>query len=258
VERTSFYSKILIRIGMPRDATILVVCGGELDREMLLERGYTNVTISNLDERLRGDEFAPYVWSFQDAECLSFPDRSFDYVIVHAGLHHCASPHRGVLEMYRVAREGVVVFEARDSLLMKAGIALKRVPSYELHAVRDNGFRWGGVRNSGVPNFIYRWTEREVQKTIASYAPEAPHRTEFFYGISLPDERVPFHGTKGLKWLSPLIRAMIVLIGRAWPKQGNQFAFFIKKPNGSCLFPWMKSRTEINREYRTSRTLGGW
>jgi ubiquinone/menaquinone biosynthesis C-methylase UbiE len=82
----------------------LVVCRGEFDRDTLLEEGYTAVTISNLDDRVRGDEFAPYAWSFQDAEALSFPDRSFDYCIVHAGLHHCASPHRALLEMYRAAR----------------------------------------------------------------------------------------------------------------------------------------------------------
>lgn len=258
VDRSFFYSRILTRVRLPHDATILVVCGGDLDREMLLKCGYTHVTISNLDERLQGNEFAPFAWSFQDAESLSFPDSSFDYVIVHAGLHHCASPHRGLLEMYRVARKGALVFEARDSLLMKVGIALKRVPSYELHAVRDNSFRWGGVRNSCVPNFVYRWTEREVMKAIASYAPEAPHRIEFFYGISVPDERIPFSSTQGLRWLSTLMRGMIVLIGKALPKQGNQFAFYIPKPGEDGLFPWLRSRTEINMEYTATKTLGGW
>jgi ubiquinone/menaquinone biosynthesis C-methylase UbiE len=55
-----------------------------------------------------GDEFAPFSWSFQDAEQLSFEDEAFDYVFVHAGLHHCASPHRALLEMYRVARRGIM------------------------------------------------------------------------------------------------------------------------------------------------------
>lgn len=225
---------------------------------MLLKCGYLNVTISNLDERVRGDEFAPFVWSFQDAECLSFLDESFDFVIVHAGLHHCASPHRGLLEMYRVARKGILVFEARDSLLMRIGISLKRVPGYELHAVRDNDFRWGGVRNSCVPNFVYRWKEREVEKAIASYSPQAPHRVEFFYGINVPDERVPFHSVNALRWVSTLIKMLIILAGTALPKQGNQFAFYIPKPTERSLFPWLKSRTEINRQYRTSKTLGGW
>lgn len=258
MERATFYSKILAQANLDPDATILVVCGGALDREVFLGCGFTNVTISNLDERMRGDEFAPYAWSSQDAECLAFPNESFDYVVVHAGLHHCASPHRGLLEMYRVARKGVLVFEARDSLLMRIGIALKRVPNYELDAVRGNGFRWGGVRNSCIPNFVYRWKEREVEKTIASYCPQAPHRIEFFYGIDVPDQRLPFSSVYGLRWLSTLIKMLAIFIARAFPKQGNQFAFYIRKPSRDSLFPWLKSLTEINRDYSTSRALGGW
>ena len=69
----SFYAKILQKSGIPRDQSVLVACGGELDRNTLVEEGFAAVTISNLDERLRGDEFSPYAWSFQDAEALRFP-----------------------------------------------------------------------------------------------------------------------------------------------------------------------------------------
>jgi SAM-dependent methyltransferase len=147
---SSFYSETLQQLALPRDASMLAVCGGEFDRDTLLACGFTNVVISNLDERVKGDEFSPFKWSFQDAEQLSFDDNSFDYVTVHAGLHHCASPHRALLEMYRVARRGIVVFEARDSLLMRTAIALKRVPAYEAAAVRAHNFRYGGVRNTCV------------------------------------------------------------------------------------------------------------
>jgi SAM-dependent methyltransferase len=180
----SFYAEILRKSGIPRDQSILVACGGELDRDTLVDAGFTAVTISNLDERLRGDEFSPFAWSFQDAEALSFGDGSFDYCIVHAGLHHCASPHRALLEMYRVARTGVIAFEARDSLLMRTAVRAGRVPLYEAAAVRSHDFRYGGVRNTCVPNYIYRWTETEVEKTIASYAPHAPHRIHYYYGAS--------------------------------------------------------------------------
>ena len=159
----SFLSEILRKAGIPRDQSVLVVCGGAFDRDALLEEGYTAVTISNLDDRVRDDEFAPFAWSFQDAEALSFPDRSFDYCIVHAGLHHCASPHRALLEMYRVARHGVLAFEARDSLMMRMAVRARRVPVYETCAVRFHNFRYGGVRNTCVPNYIYRWTETEVE-----------------------------------------------------------------------------------------------
>jgi SAM-dependent methyltransferase len=252
---SSFYADTLGKLDLPRDANVLVICGGEFDRETLLECGYSTVTISNLDERMRGDEFAPFAWSSQDAEQLTFPTESFDFCIVHAGLHHCASPHRAMLEMYRVARYGILVCEARDSLLMRIAVALKRVPSYEAGAVRAHGFRWGGVRNTCVPNFVYRWTEREVEKTIASYAPHAPHKIRFFYGLRIPKERLPFHFSRRLQWISAIFDNGINLFARAFPKQGNLFAFYIPKPNERCIFPWLKSRTEFNEQYHSTTAL---
>lgn len=245
----SFYAEILRKTAIPRDRSVLVVCGGELDRNTLVEEGFTSVTISNLDERIRGDDFAPYEWSFQDAESLSFPDGAFDYCIVHAGLHHCASPHRALLEMYRVARKGVLAFEARDSLLMRTAIRTHRVPAYEAAAVRWHKFRYGGVRNTPVPNYIYRWTESEVAKTIASYAPHAPHQIRYYYGLRIPEERLPFASSPRLRWLSRGVKRSLEFGTRLFEKQGNMFAFYIEKPADGVLFPWMKSPTEFDPQY---------
>lgn len=207
------------------------------------------MTISNLDDRIQGNEFAPFSWSFQDAEQLSFEDEAFDYVVVHAGLHHCASPHRALLEMYRVARRGVIVFEARDSLLMKFAKMVNAVPSYELDAVQAHDYRWGGVSNSCIPNYVYRWTENEVEKTIASFAPYAPHRIRFFYGLRLPTNRLPFESNRFLGWIPAMIKAGAVMTTKVFKTQGNQFAFYVEKPAESTLFPWLNSRTEFNRKY---------
>jgi SAM-dependent methyltransferase len=245
-----FFAEVLRKTDLSRDASVLVVCGGEFDRNVLRDSGFTNVTISNLDERVRGDEFPPFAWSYQDAENLTLPDGSFDYVMVHAGLHHCASPHRGLLEMYRVARNGILAIEARDSNLMRAAIAAGRVPAYEAAAVRAHNFRYGGVRNTSTPNFIYRWTESEVKKTIASYAPQAAHSITFFYGLRVPSERIPFRSSRMLRWLSPIIEQGVRVTARLWRSQGNQFGFFIRKPTQDQLFPWMKSFTEYNPGYQ--------
>ena len=56
---------------------------------------------------------------------------------------------------------------------MRVAQRLGVVDEYELTAVADNGLPAGGVRNSPVPNYVYRWTEREVEKTIASAASAA-------------------------------------------------------------------------------------
>ncbi len=41
-------------------ARTLVVAGGTTDRQIMLDAGFTDVTISNLDSRMTGNEFAPY------------------------------------------------------------------------------------------------------------------------------------------------------------------------------------------------------
>src|SRR3972149_4864155 len=88
---------------MTRNMHILVVCGGRSDHDALHKAGFKHVTISNLDVRMRGDEFAPFAWIFQDAEALKYSDGKSDFRIVHNRIHHDNSPRRALLEIYRVA-----------------------------------------------------------------------------------------------------------------------------------------------------------
>ena len=171
---------------LKREAKVLVVCGGPLDKDVLFKAGFTDVTITNLDSRLNGSEFLPFQWHYQDAEKLSILDDEYDFCIVHNGLHHCASPHRALLEMFRVARTGVLVFEPRDSLLARLGIRFKFGQQYETAAVEGDGLTLGGMRNSGIPNYVYRWTEREVEKTIRSFCPWGEPRFLYRYALRIP------------------------------------------------------------------------
>ena len=168
VERERFYRRVvgelLERGVLTRDLALVVVGGGELDRAVLASHGFENVTLTNLD---------PAQGEVEDAEALSYADGSFDFGIVSAALHHCRSPHRALLELYRVSRIGVLALEARDSTLMRLANRLGVAEEYELTVVAAEGFRTGGVANSAVPNYVYRWTEREVEKTIRSAAPSA-------------------------------------------------------------------------------------
>jgi len=222
------------------DMSVLVICGTAKDKNVFLELGFTDVTISNLDPRLPIDEFSPYSWSFQDAENLKFTDESFDFTVVNAGLHHCHSPHRALLEMYRVARRGILVIEARESFLMKLALRLGFAEEYEVCNVVSEGLDFGGVRNTLIPNYVYRWTEREVVKTIASYAPHAKHEIKFFYDLKFPFttllDRKPIYLVAALA-LYPLAR----VAARLFPKQSNLFGFAIKKPPlPAALVPWLK------------------
>lgn len=223
---------------MSRDDAVLVVAGGPYDAATLREAGFAEVVISNLDTRMRADAFAPYGWSLQDAEALSYPDGAFDHVLVHAGLHHCRSPHRALCEMMRVARRGVLVVESRDSLLMRLAVRLGLTAEHELEAVIGNGGDMGGVANTGVPNFVYRWTEREVRKTVESFDPARPARLAFLYGLRLPLERLDAHHAPWKGAALRLAAGMAQGLGRLFPRQGNLFAFHVDRT--APLHPWIR------------------
>ncbi|MEX0958786.1 MAG: class I SAM-dependent methyltransferase [Burkholderiales bacterium] len=232
--RWEFYRRVVDRLIPDRSASVLVVCAGRGDKRLLEQLGFTNVTISNLAEAR--EDFAPFVYAREDAENLSFGDDAFDYVLVHAGLHHCQSPHRALLEMVRVCRSGALVFEARDSLLMRVAARLGLTYEYEIEAVARGG---AGMRDTGLPNYVYRWTEREVEKMVRTYRPQVAPRIRFFYGLSLP---APDAGGRSkriaLRVLGPFARAFVKL----FPRQGNLFAFLIEKPAASAatLHRWLE------------------
>lgn len=240
-ERATFYRQVVCEQIKDAHSSILVCGGGGLDRTVLSDSGFTDVTISNLDERMKGAEYAPFKWQHENAEQLSFSDGAFDYVIIHAAMHHAFSPHKVLTEMYRVARKGVLAFESRDSFLMRILERFKMTQIYEHAAVYYNDCAYGGVGNSDIPNYVYRWTEREVKKTIKSYAPYAEHKFYFRYGNAFPcTPELEKRGKSkylALKAAQPFYR----LFAKLFPKQQNMFAFYIEKPDlTKTLFPWLK------------------
>ena len=235
--RSGFYQRVLDSLlahgVLTRDQSVLVTCGGPPDRDALVGAGFTDATITNVDSAGEEGVLAPFRWERQDAESLTYADGSFDVGIVSAGLHHCRSPHRAVLELYRVARVGILALEARDSTLMRLAQRIGVVDEYELTAVADNGFAAGGVRNTAVPNFVYRWTEREVEKTIASAFPQRRHRFLWFRELELPVSVLELGGKARWRFASAPLR----LVTKAFPKQANLFAFAVFRDG---LQPWMR------------------
>ena len=224
---------------IPTSDSILVVCGGHNDKKTLEVHGYQNVTISNLDDRLEANEFAPYSYSFQDAEDLSFEDQSFDWVLVHAGLHHCYRPHRALLEMLRVSRKGAIVFEARDSFTLRLAKKFDLVPTYEIPAVIDNDFKYGGVANTSIPNYIYRWKEREIESILDTYYPTfSDNKVHYFYSLRLPTQRIAFIKSPIKRAITKLAMIPIKIFCILFPKHSNEFGFVMTK--GSKLQDWLK------------------
>ncbi|MGF1605960.1 MAG: methyltransferase domain-containing protein [Rhodothalassiaceae bacterium] len=247
----SFYHRVLRRLvaegRLDPTAATLVVAGGAFDAEVLADLGFTEATISNLDARPSEAVAERFAWAQEDAEALSFADRSFDQVFVHAGLHHCASPHRALAEMYRVSARAVLVFEARDGLLMRLAVRLGLTDAYEVEAVIANDGRAGGVRNSAVPNHVYRWTEREVAKTVASLDPTGPPQIRYFYGLRLPIERLRMARARHKLLAARLLSAVRLVFTTVLPRQGNQFAFLIERPKQT--WPWIDAQGEFNHAW---------
>jgi SAM-dependent methyltransferase len=235
--RIDFYQDVVAAWIPDRAASILVVGGGKNDEQVFCSLGFQHVTLTNVDSAVnRGSERVAAIAS-ADAESLPYASESFDYVVVHAVLHHCRSPHRALLEMYRVARKAAIFFESRDSFSIRLAQRLGFANPYELTAVAANNGMAGGVCDTAVPNYVYRWTEREVRKTIASYAPHATHTIDFAHGYG-----TPCHARR--KGLRELMHASCIQIYRVFvamfPSQRNLLACRVQKPTlPRDLQPWL-------------------
>ncbi len=218
----------------PTDS-VLVACGGPFDARVMQAVGLKDVVITNLDARYDG-YCAPFEWEYKDVENLELADGSVDWAMAHAGLHHCGSPHRGVLELMRVARKGVLVVEARDSLLIRTAVRLGFTTDYEIESVALDKERLGGLRNTGVPNYVYRWTEREVRKTVESARPDRRNDLRFFYGLTLPTQRLAMSGPVK-RALAGVLGVLATIAHHLLPGQGNQFGFAIL--NSDADKPWI-------------------
>jgi SAM-dependent methyltransferase len=229
---------------LSRADTVLVVCGGDTDVAAFRARGFEHVTISNLgdtSDAVGGDGRPSYAYARQNAEALDFPDGAFDHVFVHSGLHHLRCPIRGLTEMYRVARKVIVGFEPHLTAFTRLGVRLGFGQEYEKAAVYFNDLRCGGVADSPIPNFVYRFGREDIVRAIQTYAPIARHRVRFWFATrvsaSLALARNPM-----VRQVAVTGRAVLELAGRVSPLLANNIAFAVHKPRiPEDLFPWLRA-----------------
>jgi hypothetical protein len=97
------------------------------------------------------------------------------------------------------------------------------------------------VRNSAVPNYIYRWTKREVIKTICSSEPSGRPRFHFMYFLRVSEERLRKLKNRPVALAARLSLPWLNLLTRLWPRQGNNLAFFVEKVElPRDLHPWLR------------------
>ena len=227
----TFYGKVVRDLICDKNASILV-CGAQLeDRDVFRDLGLSNVLLSGMDDR--EFDYAPYKWVKMNAESLSFPDGSFDYVVIHTALHHTQSPHRVLTEMYRVGKKGILAFEGPDTFLVRIAEKYGLTQKYEVAGT----YPGNGVNGTDIPNYIYRWTEREIEKTINTYAPSFRHKFIYKYGSLYPDGP---DLSVAKRIIIKTLRPFYYLFVKIFPRQQNQLAFFVEKPGiPDSLYPWL-------------------
>ena len=230
--------------------SFLVVFGGDFDFALFDTLDYRNVELSSIGAgeitQINGHDSSRMLL---DACDLPYEDGSYDHVFAHAGIHHASRPHQAVCEMYRVASKSVIFFEAQDSLAMRALAHLNLISTYEWNAIVDSGYQRGGVDDSTVPNYVYRWTPREIEKLVRSLDPAHVPQIEVFREWSLYYRRFSrrLRSTPLRLLPTPLLEmgfkiadTVVNSVARA---QGNMFGICINK-NPSGLQPWLRTKAD--------------
>ena len=188
------------------DDSVIVVGAHVAEDELLRELGFSNVLLTNIQPV---DGTLSYPFAMQDATRLPYDDNSFKVGIVLNSLHHMSRPHLALTELYRVAAKGVLGLESNDSPFMRLLVWSGLTKDDEL-----------SIDGTDDPNYVYRWTEREIEKTINSFRPHSFAKVDYFYSFHLPMEGM----ARALGLICyPLLRML------RFAKQTNTFGFFIRK-----------------------------
>ena len=219
MERWIFYEKMLLK-HINKDSNFLLISGSEKEIQILTKLRYKNFKITyhkELNRNIENNYNLLVGKNLFDADVrnLRFNDSEFDYVITNATLHHIDVPHVGISEMYRVAKKGVLIIESNDSLTMRLACKIKLSEEFEESSV-DRHKKTGGLLDLGIPNYVYRWTEREISKLLKSIDPSNKNTIIFDYENDLTN----------IKSKNPLIKIIIFF--------SKIFFFFFKKQQ-NCL-----------------------
>lgn len=231
-----------------REDAILVQFAGTFDEQVCAELELGNCTFLNIAPDSPSSNIGGIP---TDAHHMPYESASFDHVIGHSGLHHCSRPHEALHEMYRVARKTVLFVENQDSMFMRLATRAGVVSWHELPAVIAGDYTSGGVDGTGVPNFVYRWTRRELRKTVASFDPAYEVPIEFHSEWNLGSGRVSSQVLQRKLHLGDERAERLLTTGQHWlnalaARGGNIFAATIRK-DLARLHPWMESPTRMKR-----------
>ncbi|WP_440693784.1 class I SAM-dependent methyltransferase [Candidatus Pelagibacter sp. HIMB1695] len=223
MSRWNFYKKKLLE-NIDKKSNFLLISGSLNEIKILNELGYVDFNVTYHDKndlnilKKEGFELNKNLF-YADLRNLNFAENSFDYVVTNATLHHLDQPHKAITEMYRVAKNGVLILESNDSLLMRLACRLNFAEEFEVSSINSTK-KTGGLLDTGIPNYVYRWTEREFVKTIKSYDPKNINYIKFTYDNDLTN-------IKSSKFFLKLVTPLIRLFFFIFKKQQNCVSIFI-------------------------------
>jgi ubiquinone/menaquinone biosynthesis C-methylase UbiE len=225
--RFKFYQNQILKF-LNKSKSILVLGASSDEARLFQKLLFKKVTLSNINlDQLK--DFKKYKFKKKKIDfrnLFKIKNNSYDYVVVHASIHHTSKPHNILLEMYRIAKYGALIIESNDSLIMRLSVKLNFSEDFEKSALSQNV---GGVDGSNVPNYVYRWTERELKKLFYSYQPDKKINIIFNYQNNIFNEILTDNLIK--KIILTLSYIFLKIIFFLFPRQQNLMSIFIDKRN---------------------------
>jgi len=235
MNRWHFYKKNFINY-INIDSNFLLISASLHEVKTLKDLGYLKFSITYHDDNEK-NQFLDYGFKENinlfksDLRNLAFKDKSFDYAITNATIHHIDLPHKAITELYRVAIRGVLIIESNDSLTMRLATRLKLAEEFEVSSINEDK-NSGGLLDTAIPNYVYRWTEKEILKLLKSFDPK---NINFDYASDLTNFR------NRDNYIENVLLKILIITGKVFffffKKQQNCMSIFIDKTKTKKRWP---------------------
>ena len=111
---------------------------------------------------------------------------------------------------------------------MRLSVKLNFSEDFEKSALNESNYV-GGVDGTNVPNYVYRWTEREIKKLFYSYQADKKINIIFNYQNNIYNEHLSNNFMK--KIIITFSYIFLKIIFFLFPKQQNLMSIYIDKKN---------------------------
>ena len=227
MSRWHFYKKNFKNL-IDKGSNFLLISASMYEVKILKNLGYLNFNITYHDDAEK-KQFLDYGFKENinlfksDLRNLAFKDKSFDYAITNATIHHIDLPHKAITELYRVAIKGVLIIESNDSLIMRLASKIKLAEEFEVSSVSEDK-NTGGLLDTAIPNYVYRWTEKEIFKLLKSFDPKNINLVNFDYTSDLTNFK------NRDSYIENILLKILIVTGKIF------FFFFKKQQNCMSIF----------------------